>query len=95
MRLRDVIEDVNVNPKAGDTLEMMKKELRKMKVVENREELFKKESKTYFVRDENNRSRYNDWRRDLNARGYVRSDSHPNFFRTYSKNNYLRDSSKF
>ena len=41
MRLRDVIEDVNWNLRAGDTLEMIKKELRKMKVVENRQEPFK------------------------------------------------------
>ena len=31
MRLKDVIEDVNRNPKAGKTLEMMKKELRKLR----------------------------------------------------------------
>ena len=72
MRLKDVTDDVNGNPKAGDTVVMMKKELRKMKVVENSEELFKKESRTYFVRDENNRSRYDNWRRDLTSRGYVR-----------------------
>ena len=29
MKLKDVIEDVNGNPKDGDTLELMKKELRK------------------------------------------------------------------
>ena len=34
MKLRDVIEDVNGNPRLGDSIEMMKKELRKMKVVE-------------------------------------------------------------
>ena len=84
MRLKDVIEDVNGNPKAGDILEMMKKDLRKMKVVENTEELFKKEGRSYCVRDENNRSRYDDWRSDLTLRGYVRSDSYPNFFRTQS-----------
>ena len=49
-----------------------------MKVVENREESFKKESKTYYVRDDNNRSRYDNWRNDLRSRGYVRLDSHPN-----------------
>ena len=42
LKLRDVIEDVNGNPRAGDTMEMIKKELKKMKVVENREEPFKK-----------------------------------------------------
>jgi len=48
MKLRDVIEDVNGNPRAGDTMEIMKKEMRKMKVVENREQPFKKENKTYY-----------------------------------------------
>ena len=95
MRLKDVIEDRNGNPKAEDTLGIMKKKLRKMTVLENREEPFKKESRAYFVRDENNRSRYNDWKRNLTSRGYVRSNSYPNFFRTQSKNNYLRYSSKF
>ena len=40
--LRDILEDVDGNPKEGETLELMKKELRKMKVAENREEPFKK-----------------------------------------------------
>ena len=35
--LREVIEDVEGNPKAGDTLNLMKKKLRKMKVSKNRE----------------------------------------------------------
>ena len=64
MKLRDFIEDMNGNQRAGDTLEMMKKELRKIRVVENREESFKKDNKTYYGRDDNNRSRY----------------SHPKFF---------------
>ena len=46
MKLKDMIEDVNGNPKDGDTLELMKKELRKMKVVENHEEPVKKENAT-------------------------------------------------
>ena len=29
MKLRDVIEDLNGNPRVGDTMEMMKKELKK------------------------------------------------------------------
>ena len=65
-----------------------------MKVVENRDELFKKESKAYFIRGENNRSRYDDWRKDISSKGYVRSDSYPNFFRTQYKSNYLRYSLK-
>ena len=41
MKLKDLIEDVNGEPKVGDTLEMLKKELRRMKVVENHEEFSK------------------------------------------------------
>ena len=92
MKLKDVIEDVNGNPKGGDTMEFMKKELRKIKVVENCEEPFKKENTTYYVRNnENNRSRMDNWK----SKGFVRSDSHPRFFRMASKNTYVRDNSKF
>ena len=50
--LRDILEDVDGNPKEGEMLELMKKELRKMKVAENREEPFKKkESTTYYQED--------------------------------------------
>ena len=45
LRLNYVIEDVNGNPKLGDTTELMRKELKKMKVIENRNE---KERK-YFL----------------------------------------------
>ena len=51
MRWKNIIEDVNGNPKDGDTLELMKKEIRKMKVLEDREEPFKKENKTFYVRN--------------------------------------------
>ena len=46
MKLKDVIEDIDGNPREGDTLEMLKKELRRMKVVENHEEPF---SYIYYV----------------------------------------------
>ena len=65
--LRYILEDVDGNSNEGDILELMKKELKKMKVVENREEPFKKkkeiatnylESETYYVRNtDDNRSR--------------------------------------
>ena len=58
MKLKDVLEDMNGNPKSGDVLELMKKELRKMKVVEKHEEPLKKENSTYYVHNnEDNRSR--------------------------------------
>ena len=45
---------------------MIKRELRKMKVVDNREKPFKKENKTYYVRNnDDNGSRYDNWRNDL------------------------------
>ena len=67
--LRDILEDVDGNLKEGEMLEFMKKELRKMKVAENREEPFKKkestayyqENTTYYVQntDHNRSRRYN------------------------------------
>ena len=75
--LRDILEDADGNPKAGDTLELMKKELKRMKVVENREEPFKKGIATnyredvYYVQNtDDNRSRRDNWNRDK----YVRSE---------------------
>ena len=44
---KDVMEDVDGNSKAPNTLELMKKELKRMKVVEHCSEPFKKEEKTY------------------------------------------------
>ena len=95
--LRDILEDVDCNPKEGDTLEMMKKELKKMKVAENREQLFKEkkgittnylDDDTYYVwNTDDDRSRRDNWK----PNSYVRSDSHPRFFKTASKNTYVRD----
>ena len=72
---------------------MMKKELRKMKAAENCQEPFKKVNKTFYVRNDDNRSRNDNWRNDLRSRRYVGLDSYPKFFRTTSKNNYVIDSS--
>ena len=41
--LRDILEDKDGNPREGEILEQMKKELKRMKVAENREEPFKNE----------------------------------------------------
>ena len=58
----------------------VKKELVKMKVSENREEIFTmREYKTNYVGNNDNRSRYNNWRNSLDSRGYVRSRSNPKF----------------
>ena len=83
MKFKDILEDVNVNPKNGDIFELMKKELRKMKVAGNCEEPFKKENTTYYVQNtQDNKSRMDNWRSDFKSKGYVRSDSNPRFFRT-------------
>ena len=74
MRLKDKIEDVNGNPKVGDTLEMMEKELVKMKAEENHKNSFEKDSKTFYMWNDDSKSRYDNWINDLRSRGYVRSD---------------------
>merc|ERR1711895_232577 len=38
--LKNILEDADGNPKAGETLELMKKDLKRIKVAENREEPF-------------------------------------------------------
>ena len=96
--LRDILEDADGNPRAGEILELMKKELKRMKVVENREEPFKKGIATNYLEDihyvrnaDDNRSRRDNWKRDK----YVRSDSRPGYLRTASRGNYVRDNSSF
>ena len=74
LRLKDIIEDVGRNPKQGETTEAMKKELNRLKVAENREEPFAKETRTYYTRTDD-RSRYNNWKRNLKLNGYRRLDS--------------------
>ena len=53
LRLKDVIEDENGEPRAGDVTEKLKKELRKIKVIDNREEVFprSKEYNPHYVRN--------------------------------------------
>ena len=55
LRLKDILEDTEGNPKPGDTTEAMRKELKRLKIVENREEPFavkKEETKAYYARNE-------------------------------------------
>ena len=49
IRLKDILETREGKPRDGDTMEEMKKELKRLKVVENREEPFCKETKTYYT----------------------------------------------
>merc|ERR1711984_21943 len=99
LRLKDILEDANGNPKAGDNTEAMKRELKRLKIEDHREEPFapfaNRETETYYTRNDENRSRYDDWRMQIISEGFRRSESNPKFFRTASKNNWKRDSSKF
>ena len=79
MKLKNVIEDGDGNPKEENTFEMMKKVLKKMKVNENCEEPFIKENNTYYVQNtEDTRSIKGRW----DSKKFVRSDSRPGYFRT-------------
>ena len=80
----------------------MKKKLKKIEVlVENRVEPFKKkkeiatnylESETYHIWNTHDiRSRRYKWK----PTNYVRSNSRPGFLRTVSRNDYMRENSKF
>ena len=73
----------------------MKKELKRLKVAENREEPFMKETKTYYTGKEDSRSRYNNWKNSLETQGYKIWESNPKYFRTTSKKKWIRDDSKF
>ena len=98
LRLKDILEDADGNPKPGNTMEAMKKELKKLKVAENREEPFAKETKTFYTKNEENRSRYDryeNWKNNLKSNGYKRSESNPRFFKTAYKGRWIRADSKF
>ena len=95
LRLKDILEDTEGNPKEGETMEAMKKELKRLKVAENREEPFAKETKTYYTRTDDNRSRYDNWKKNIKSDGYRRSETNPKFFRTASRKKWIRDDSKF
>ena len=63
-----------------------------MKVVDNHDVLISKDTDSYYVQNtDDNRSRRDRW----NAKKFVRSDSRPGYFRTVSKNAYVKDNSKF
>ena len=90
LRLKDILEDAHGNPKDGETTDAMKRELKRLKVVDHREEPFapfaNRETATYYTRNDENRSHYDDWRKKIRSEGFRRSESNPKFFRTASKN---------
>ena len=47
--LKNVLEDVNVNPRAGNVSEYLRKELKRMKVENGHEEVFVKAKEEYLL----------------------------------------------
>ena len=105
LRLKDLIEDADGKPKPGEIVEDMKRELKSLKIVENREEPFaakKEETRAYYARNESNqnrfdnRSRYDDWRNNIKNDGFRRSGTNPQYFRTDSRRErWIRDDSRY
>merc|ERR1712237_61579 len=92
MRLKDLLEDTDGKPKPGETTEDMKRELKRLKIVENREEPFaakKEETRAYYARHESNqnrfenRSRYDTWRNNIRNDGFRRSGTNPQYNTTH------------
>merc|ERR1712112_437595 len=74
MRLKDEIETKEGRPKYADSDERVQKELRRMKIVNNRENIWDvKLTDTHFVRERE--SRYGKWKNQMEKNGYRRSDS--------------------
>merc|ERR1712090_9699 len=98
LRLKDILEESDGRPKRGDTAELMKRELRRLKVAENREEPFapfsNRDTITNFVRTDP-RSRFDNWRSQTQANGFTRSESKPGYYRTESRGRYIREPSRF
>merc|ERR1712041_34040 len=91
MRLKDEIETKEEKSKVINSAERVQKELRRMKVINNREEVFDKSIDTHFVRDN---SRYGKWKSQMEKNGYRRSDSRKSFWRNgaaESSQRYIRD----
>merc|ERR1712055_789753 len=92
LRLKDILEEPDGQPRRGDTRELMIRELKRLKVADNRDEPFAphstRETPTNYVTNDN-RSRIDDWRSRLQSRGYKRSESRPGYFRTASRGRYI------
>ena len=65
----DVIKIENWEPRADYVNERLNKELKKIKVVDNREEVFSVRCKEYIGYYVRNRSRQNNWRNYLDNKG--------------------------
>merc|ERR1711867_33816 len=91
MRLLDEIETKEGKSGVTNSAEIVEKELRRMKVINNIEKVFDKTINTHFVRDN---SRYGKWKSQMERNGYRRSDSRKGFWRNgaaASSQRYIRD----
>ena len=78
MRLKDEIETKEGKPRVIDSSERVQRELRRMKVVNNRDNVFdNKPVYTHFVRE----SRYVNWKNQMERNGYQRSNSNKGMWR--------------
>merc|ERR1712002_819081 len=77
--------------KVNNTAEIVQKELRRIKVINNREKVFDKPIEAHYVRDN---SRYVRWKNQMERNGYKRSDSRRGFWRNgaaASNQRYIKD----
>ena len=74
MRLKDEIETKEGRPKVADSAEIVQRELKRMKIVNNRENIWDvKLTDTHFVRERE--SRYGKWKNQMEKNGYKKSNS--------------------
>ena len=91
MRLKDEIETKEGKSKVRNSAEIVQKELRRMKVINNREKVFDKTIEAHYVRDN---SRYGRWKNQMERNGNKRSDSRRGFWRNgaaASNQRYIKD----
>ena len=71
MRLKNEIETKEGRPKVADSAEIVQRELKRMKIVNNRENIWDvKLTDTHFVRERE--SRYGKWKNQMEKNGYRR-----------------------
>ena len=93
MRLKDEIETKEGRPKVADSAEIVQRELKRMKIVNNRENIWDiKLTDTHFVRERE--SRYGKWKNQIEKNGYRRSNSRNGYWKNgaaASVNRYVKD----
>ena len=89
MRLKDEIETKEGKPKYSDSADRIQKEIKRMKVENNRENIWEtKMTDTHFVRE----SRYGNWKNRMENSGYRRSGSRNGYWRKENRDNgYVKD----